>query len=138
MTIFGTRPEIIRLSLISKVLDQHCDHLTVHTGQNYDESLSDVFFRDLEIRTPDIHLGIKSKSFGGQIGQILTKTDELLDAHKPDRVLILGDTNSGLAAIPAARRQLPQLESAVAQAARRALRTPGDRGAGLGGRCGSP
>lgn len=107
MTIFGTRPEIIRLSLISKVLDQHCDHLTVHTGQNYDESLSDVFFRDLEIRTPDIHLGIKSKSFGGQIGQILTKTDELLDAHKPDRVLILGDTNSGLAAIPAARRQIP-------------------------------
>jgi len=107
MTIFGTRPEIIRLSLVLKVLDQHCDHVTVHTGQNYDESLSDIFIRDLEIRTPDVHLGIKSKSFGEQIGQILSKTDELLDQHKPDRILILGDTNSALSAIPAARRQIP-------------------------------
>ncbi len=107
MTIFGTRPEIIRLSLILKVLDQHCEHTTVHTGQNYDESLSDVFIRDLEIRPPDVHLGIKSKSFGDQIGQILTKTDELLEKHKPDRVLILGDTNSALSAITAARRQIP-------------------------------
>ena len=107
MTIFGTRPEIIRLSLVLRVLDQHCEHITVHTGQNYDESLSDIFIRDLEIRTPDVHLGIKSKSFGDQIGQILTKTDELLEAHKPDRVLILGDTNSGLAAIAAKRRKIP-------------------------------
>jgi len=107
MTIFGTRPEIIRLSLVLKVLDQHCDHVTVHTGQNYDESLSDVFIRDLEIRTPDFHLGIKSKNFGDQIGQILMKTDELLETHKPDRVLILGDTNSALSAITAARRQIP-------------------------------
>ena len=107
MTIFGTRPEIIRLSLVLKVLDQHCEHVTVHTGQNYDESLSDVFIRDLEIRTPDVHLGIKSKNFGDQIGQIISKTDELLETHKPDRILILGDTNSGLAAIPAARRQIP-------------------------------
>src|SRR5207253_2360910 len=98
MTIFGTRPEIIRLSLVLRVLDQHCEHITVHTGQNYDESLSDVFIRDLEIRTPDIHLGIKSKSFGDQIGQILTKTDEILAEHKPDRVLLLGDTNSALTA----------------------------------------
>src|SRR6266436_3958614 len=107
MTIFGTRPEIIRLSVVLKVLDQHCEHVTVHTGQNYDESLSDVFFRDLDIRTPDVHLGIQAKSFGEQIGQILTKIDELLEAHKPDRVLILGDTNSALSAIPAARRQIP-------------------------------
>ena len=107
MTIFGTRPEIIRLSLVLKVLDQHCEHVTVHTGQNYDESLSDIFIRDLEIRTPDIHLGIKSKNFGDQIGQILSKVDELLETHKPDRVLILGDTNSALSAIPAARRQIP-------------------------------
>lgn len=107
MTIFGTRPEIIRLSLVLKVLDQHSEHVTVHTGQNYDESLSDVFIRDLEIRTPDVHLGIKSKNFGEQIGQIITKTDELLETHKPDRILILGDTNSGLAAITAARRQIP-------------------------------
>lgn len=107
MTIFGTRPEIIRLSLILNVLDQHCEHVTVHTGQNYDESLSDVFIRDLEIRPPDVHFGIKSKSFGGQIGQILSKTDEILETHKPDRILILGDTNSALSAIPAARRQIP-------------------------------
>ena len=107
MTIFGTRPEIIRLSLVLRMLDQHCNHTTVHTGQNYDESLSDIFIRDLEIRTPDIHLGIKSKSFGDQIGQILTQTDELLAAYKPDRLLLLGDTNSALTAIVAARRHIP-------------------------------
>ena len=107
MTIFGTRPEIIRLNLVLKVLDQHCDHVTVHTGQNYDETLSDIFLRDLEVRTPDIHLGIRSKNFGDQIGQILSKVDELFEIHKPDRVLLLGDTNSALSAIPAARRQIP-------------------------------
>lgn len=107
MTIFGTRPEIIRLSLVMKVLDQHCEHITVHTGQNYDESLSDIFIRDLEVRTPDVHLGIKSNSFGEQVGQILAKTDEILASEKPDRVLILGDTNSALSAITAARRRIP-------------------------------
>src|SRR5688572_31341877 len=105
MTIFGTRPEIIRLSLVLKMLDQHCEHVTVHTGQNYDESLSDVFIRELEVRPPDVHFGIKSKSFGEQIGQILSKADEAFETHKPDRVLLLGDTNSALSAIPAARRQ---------------------------------
>lgn len=107
MTIFGTRPEIIRLSLVMKVLDQHCEHISVHTGQNYDESLSDVFIQDLEVRNPDVHLGIKSKSFGEQIGQMLFECDKLLETHKPDRVLILGDTNSALAAIVASRRQIP-------------------------------
>jgi UDP-N-acetylglucosamine 2-epimerase (non-hydrolysing) len=107
MTIFGTRPEIIRLSLVMRVLDQHCEHISVHTGQNYDESLSDVFIKDLDIRTPDVHLGIVSSSFGDQIGQILAKCDELLEQHRPDRVLILGDTNSALSAIVAARRQIP-------------------------------
>lgn len=107
MTIFGTRPEIIRLSLVMKILDQHCEHISVHTGQNYDESLSDVFIHDLDVRTPDVHLGIKSKTFGEQIGEILTKCDELLETHQPDRILILGDTNSALAAIVAARRQIP-------------------------------
>ncbi len=107
MTIFGTRPEIIRLSLVMRVLDQHAEHITVHTGQNYDESLSDVFIRDLDIRTPDVHLGIKAKTFGEQIGHILSKIDEVLDQHKPDRVLLLGDTNSALTAIAAARRQIP-------------------------------
>src|SRR3954468_7525565 len=101
MTIFGTRPEIIRLSLVMKVLDQNCQQITVHTGQNYDQSLSDVFIQDLEVRTPDIHLGITSKTFGEQIGQIMTKCDEVLADQKPDRVLILGDTNSALSAIVA-------------------------------------
>lgn len=107
LTIFGTRPEIIRLSLIMKILDQHCEHVTVHTGQNYHESLSDIFMRDLEVRTPDFHFGIRANSFGEQIGQILTKTDEVLAKAAPERVLILGDTNSALTAIAAARRGIP-------------------------------
>lgn len=107
MTIFGTRPEIIRLSLIMKILDQYCEQITVHTGQNYDESLSDIFLRDLEVRQPDEHFGIKSKTFGEQIGQILTKTDEVLEKHKPEKIVILGDTNSALSAIVAARRGIP-------------------------------
>ncbi|MBC7898454.1 MAG: UDP-N-acetylglucosamine 2-epimerase (non-hydrolyzing) [Saprospiraceae bacterium] len=107
MTIFGTRPEIIRLSIVLKILDQHCEHTTVHTGQNYDESLSDIFIRDLEIRPPDVHLGIRSSSFGDQAGQILSQTDAALEKYRPDKVLILGDTNSALSAIVAARRGIP-------------------------------
>lgn len=107
MTIFGTRPEIIRLSLVMKALDRYCEHITVHTGQNYHESLSDIFIRDLGVRTPDIHLGIRSSSFGEQIGQILTKIDGVLEEHTPDKVLILGDTNSALSAIVAARKGIP-------------------------------
>ena len=107
MTIFGTRPEIIRLSPVMKILDKHSEHITVHTGQNFQESLSDIFIKDLEVRTPDVHFGIKSSSFGEQIGQILSKTDEVLELHKPDKVLILGDTNSALSAIIAARRGIP-------------------------------
>lgn len=107
MTIFGTRPEIIRLSIVMKVLDQHCDHVTVHTGQNFVENLSDIFIRDLEVREPNFHLGIRSSSFGDQLGQIIAKVDELLETEKPDRVLILGDTNSALSAIAAARRGIP-------------------------------
>lgn len=107
MTIFGTRPEIIRLSLTLKILDRHCEHITVHTGQNYHESLSDIFIKDLETRTPDVNLGIAAKNFGEQIGQILSKTDEVLERFQPEKVLILGDTNSALSAIVAARRQIP-------------------------------
>jgi UDP-N-acetylglucosamine 2-epimerase (non-hydrolysing) len=107
MTIFGTRPEIIRLCLIMRLLDRFCEHVTVHTGQNYEESLSDIFLAALEVRTPDIHLGIRSGSFGEQIGQILTRIDSVFDQHRPDRVLILGDTNSALSAIVAARRGIP-------------------------------
>jgi UDP-N-acetylglucosamine 2-epimerase (non-hydrolysing) len=90
-----------------KILDQNCEHVTVHTGQNYHESLSDIFLRDLEVRTPDYHFGIRANSFGEQIGQILTRTDEILAEAKPDRILILGDTNSALTAIVAARRGIP-------------------------------
>jgi len=107
MTIFGTRPEIIRLSLVMKVLDANCDHITVHTGQNYDESLSDIFIRDLGVRQPDIHLGIRSSNFAEQAGQIIEKTDAAIAEHGPDRILILGDTNSALSAIAAARRGIP-------------------------------
>lgn len=106
MTIFGTRPEIIRLSLVMKMLDQHCQHLTVHTGQNYHESLSDIFLRDLQVRTPDFHLGMRANSFGEQAGQILSGVDRLLESEKPERVLILGDTNSALSSIVAARRRI--------------------------------
>ena len=107
MTIFGTRPEIIRLSVVLKILDQHCEHTTVQTGQNFDESLSDIFIRDLDVRKPDVHLGIRSSSFGDQAGQILAKTDEILEQYRPDKILILGDTNSALSAIVAARRSIP-------------------------------
>jgi UDP-N-acetylglucosamine 2-epimerase (non-hydrolysing) len=107
MTIFGTRPEIIRLSPILKVLDRHCKHFTVHTGQNFHLSLSDIFIKELEVRTPDIHLGIRSSGIGDQIGQILSRTDKILEEHKPDKILILGDTNSALSAILAARRGIP-------------------------------
>ena len=107
MTIFGTRPEIIRLSVLMKILDQSCDHVTVHTGQNYVDSLSEVFFREMEIREPNVHLGIESSNFGQQAGQILSKVDAALENEKPDRVLILGDTNSALSAIVAARRGIP-------------------------------
>jgi UDP-N-acetylglucosamine 2-epimerase (non-hydrolysing) len=107
MTIFGTRPELIRLSLVMKILDEHSEHFTVHTGQNFQESLSDVFIRDLGIRQPDVHLNIRSSSFGEQIGQILHRVDDVLADQKPDKVLILGDTNSALSAIVAARRGVP-------------------------------
>ncbi len=107
MTIFGTRPEIIRLSPILKILDRYSEHTTVHTGQNYHESLSDIFIKDLEVRPPDVHFGIKSKSLGEQLGLILSKTDEVLEKYKPEKILILGDTNSALSAIIAARRGIP-------------------------------
>ena len=107
MTVFGTRPEIIRLSQVMALLDKHCDHITVHTGQNYHESLSDIFIRDLGVRTPDVHLGVRSSTFAEQIGQILTRIDNVITEHRPDKVLILGDTNSALSAIIAARRGIP-------------------------------
>lgn len=107
LTVFGTRPEIIRLSEMIRRLDSLCEHVLVHTGQNWDENLSGVFFRELGIRKPDRHLGIESQEFAEQISKIFTGVSGVMDEVRPDRVLILGDTNSGLAAIVAARRGVP-------------------------------
>ena len=103
MTILGTRPEIIRLSIIIKKLDEYCEHILVHTGQNYARSLNEIFFQDLEVRSPDYFLGIKQESFGKQIGKILVESEEVMLKERPDALLILGDTNSGLASIIAKR-----------------------------------
>lgn len=107
VTILGTRPEIIRLSIIIRKLDRYCDHVLVHTGQNFDENLSDIFFDELSLRAPDHYLGVREKTFGSQIGHILIKVEEVLLKERPDRVLILGDTNSGLASIIAKRMGIP-------------------------------
>lgn len=107
MTVLGTRPEIIRLSLIIPKLDKACEHTLVHTGQNFEKSLSDVFFEELEVRQPDVFMGVRGDSFSAQIGQILEKSEEAFRKFRPDRVLILGDTNSGLSAIIARRMGIP-------------------------------
>jgi UDP-N-acetylglucosamine 2-epimerase (non-hydrolysing) len=107
MTVLGTRPEIIRLSRVIEKLDKLCDHVLVHTGQNFDKNLSDIFFSELKVRKPDHYLGIKGDTFGQQAGRMLEKVDEILAKEKPDRLLILGDTNSGLSAVLAKRRAIP-------------------------------
>ena len=107
MTILGTRPEIIRLSRIIPRLDENFDHTLIHTGQNYDYSLNKVFFDDLGLREPDIFLEAASDSPIKTISLILEKIDSSFEAIKPDAVLILGDTNSSLVAIPAKRRKIP-------------------------------
>lgn len=107
ITILGTRPEIIRLSLIIKKLDALVNHIVIHTGQNYDHKLSEVFFHDLGIRKPDYFLGIQAETPFDQIGQILTKTEAIFNKEKPDRILILGDTNSGLTSMIAKRMGIP-------------------------------
>ena len=107
MTIAGTRPEIIRLSLVIKLLDQYAEHILVHTGQNYDDRLSGLFFRELEIREPDVFMGVRGQGFADQVGQILAKCEPLFLEHRPDRLLILGDTDSGLTAIIARRLGIP-------------------------------
>jgi UDP-N-acetylglucosamine 2-epimerase (non-hydrolysing) len=107
MTIVGTRPEIIRLSRIIPKLDEHCDHVLVHTGQNYDFELNEIFFSDLEIRKPDHFLGAAGKNAAESIGQIIIEVDRILEQVAPQAILILGDTNSCLSAIPAKRRKIP-------------------------------
>ena len=112
MTILGTRPEIIRLSLIikklhTKEMERSCEHILVHTGQNAADSLSNIFFQELKIREADYYLGVRTNSFGGQVSQILSRIEDVLKQEKPDKVLILGDTNSGLSAIIAERMGIP-------------------------------
>jgi UDP-N-acetyl-L-fucosamine synthase len=107
MTIVGTRPEIIRLSRVMAALDRHCEHVLVHTGQNYDYELNQVFFDDLGLRAPDHFLEAAGGTAAETIGKIIIAIDPLLESVLPDAVLILGDTNSCLAAIPAKRRKIP-------------------------------
>ncbi len=106
-TVLGTRPEIVRLSRIVPTLDSLCDHVLIHTGQNVDPRLSDVFFRELGIRPPNHYLGVESESFAKQASGILLRCEEIFAAEKPDRLLVLGDTNSGLSAIVAKRMAIP-------------------------------
>jgi UDP-N-acetylglucosamine 2-epimerase (non-hydrolysing) len=107
LTVLGTRPEIIRLSRIIEKLDRLCEHVIIHTGQNYDPNLNDVFFQELGVREPNHYLGVRGESFGEQIGKILAASETVLRAERPDRVLILGDTNSSLIAIIAKRLGIP-------------------------------
>lgn len=107
MTIVGTRPEIIRLSRVIEVLDRHCHHVLVHTGQNYDYELNGVFFDQLRIRKPDRFLEAAGESAAETIGKVIIAADEALAEIQPDAILILGDTNSALSAISAKRRKVP-------------------------------
>ena len=106
-TIVGTRPEIIRLSRVMPALDASFDHLLVHTGQNYDYELNEIFFDDLDLRPPDVYLDAACETPSGTIGQVITRSDAVLREQRPDAVLILGDTNSALAAISAKRLHIP-------------------------------
>lgn len=107
ITVLGTRPEIIRLSLIIKKLDRYCDHILVHTGQNFEDSLNAIFFTDLKLREPDYYLGVRGDSFAEQIGKIIIEIEKVILKEKPERILILGDTNSGLVSIVARRMGIP-------------------------------
>lgn len=109
LSVVGTRPEIIRLSRVLAILDIHCDHILVHTGQNYDYELNQIFFDDLGIRKPDYFLNsaAESASAANTIGNLITSVDKVLAGVQPDAMLILGDTNSCLSVIPAKRRKIP-------------------------------
>jgi len=106
-TIVGTRPELIRLSRVMAALDRHCDHLIIHTGQNYDYELNGIFYEDLGLRQPDVFLEAAGDTAAETIGNIIAKSAKVLAEHKPDAVLVLGDTNSCLAVISAKRLKIP-------------------------------
>lgn len=107
MTVVGTRPEIIRLSRVMAKLDEHCEHILVHTGQNYDFELNEIFFQDLGIRKPDHFLSAAGASGAETIGNVIIAVDKVLADVQPEALLILGDTNSCMAVIPAKRRKIP-------------------------------
>ncbi|NNI26527.1 non-hydrolyzing UDP-N-acetylglucosamine 2-epimerase [Pasteurella multocida] len=107
MTVVGTRPEIIRLSRVIVACDKHFQHILVHTGQNYDYELNEVFFHDLGIRKPDYFLNAAGKTSSATIGNVIIAVDQLLEETQPEALLVLGDTNSCLAVLPAKRRKIP-------------------------------
>jgi len=107
LTIVGTRPEIIRLSATIKLLDEHLTQVIAHTGQNYDYELNEVFFEDLGLRKPDYFMEVNTSSLGNAVGDIMRKTEEVLDKEQPDALLVLGDTNSCLSAYMAKRKHIP-------------------------------
>jgi UDP-N-acetylglucosamine 2-epimerase len=107
MTIVGTRPEIIRLSRVMARLDEFLHHIVVHTGQNYDYELNEIFFKDLELRKPDYYLDVDTSSLGAAVGDIIRKSEQVLRKEKPDALLVLGDTNSCLSAYMAKRMHIP-------------------------------
>ena len=107
LTVVGTRPEIIRLSRVMAALDRYVDHVIVHTGQNYDYELNEIFFADLELRNPDIVLETAGRTASETVGSVITRVDAVLEEESPDALLVLGDTNSCLAAYPAKRRKIP-------------------------------
>ena len=107
VTILGTRPEIIRLAAVMEALESFFDHILVHTGQNYDYELNQVFFDDLGVKSPDYFLGVDTSTLGRTLGEILIKTEEVLLKEKPDAVLVLGDTNSSIGLLMAKRMKIP-------------------------------
>lgn len=107
MTILGTRPEIIKMSRVITLFDEHTKHILVHTGQNYDYELNEQFFKEMGVRKPDYFLDAAGKNAAETIGNVIIKADEVLEKEKPDALLIYGDTNSGLAVIAAKRRRIP-------------------------------
>src|SRR5262245_57734615 len=107
MTVLGTRPEIIRLSRVMALLDRHVEHVLVHTGQNSDYELNEVFFENLRIRRPDYFLNVSRASLGTILGEVLMKSEAALSRELPDAVLILGDTNSAFAGVMARRMKIP-------------------------------
>jgi len=107
VTVVGTRPEIIRLACVLKRLDENCEHILIHTGQNYDYELNEIFFDDLGIRKPDYFLGAAGANSAETIGNVIIKVDKALEEINPEAMLVLGDTNSCMAVLPAKRRKIP-------------------------------